>query len=688
MADRYWVGGSGTWDGSNTANWSASSGGASGASVPTSADSVFFDQAATYTVTMSGSLPCLDFTVSAGTVTFSTAAGPSLNISGSMSLIAGTVFNIGFGGIIFNSTTNGRTITTNGVTLSMSTSSSITFNGTGGGWTLGSALTTNGTLNITRGSFNTGNYALTAAALFSSNSNTRAITLGSSTVTLSDVNPIAFNTNTGLTFNAGTSTITCTAFLAIGFAGGPTSSTGVTFYNVAFTGAAQNTITIQAINTFNNITITGPSSVGILPVVFTAQQTINGALSTTSTAGNRRVSLFSNTYGTSRSLIINSAPSIVDVDFRDIVVTGSASPISGTRIGNCAGNSGITFSTPKTVYWSFLTGGDWWQNAWSTSSGGGVNTDNFPLPQDTAIIENTGLNSAANIAFNRATNLPTMSLSTRTNSTTLQFSTFAHFAYGNWAFGSGTNTSGTGSITFAGRGSQTITSAGKSFSGSINIDVLSGSVTLQDAFSPLGDLSIVTGTFDANNYNVSVPNVFSSNTNTRTINIGSGTWLIYGSTGWITSTITGLTVTGTGTISMSRSAAITFNGGGIQTWPTINQANSGALTISGSNKFQNITNTRAPFGATTVRFAGGSVNEFVNFNLTGSSSGICTLTSNTTTQAILRKVDPWYMGANSTDSGNNSNLIFTAGGGIDYLNVSYINGQGPITNTNFLLMFI
>jgi hypothetical protein len=46
------------------------------------------------------------------------------------------------------------------------------------------------------------------------------------------------------------------------------------------------------------------------------------------------------------------------------------------------------------------------------------------------------------------------------------------------------------------------------------------------------------------------------------------------------------------------------------------------------------------------------------------------------------------MGANSTNSGNNSNLIFTAGGSIDYLNVSYINGQGLITNTNFLLMFI
>lgn len=38
MAARYWVGGSGTWDGSSTTHWSATDGGASGASAPTTAD--------------------------------------------------------------------------------------------------------------------------------------------------------------------------------------------------------------------------------------------------------------------------------------------------------------------------------------------------------------------------------------------------------------------------------------------------------------------------------------------------------------------------------------------------------------------------------------------------------------------------------------------------------------------------
>jgi hypothetical protein len=43
MADRYWVGGSATWDSAAGTKWSATSAGAGGASVPTSADDVYFD---------------------------------------------------------------------------------------------------------------------------------------------------------------------------------------------------------------------------------------------------------------------------------------------------------------------------------------------------------------------------------------------------------------------------------------------------------------------------------------------------------------------------------------------------------------------------------------------------------------------------------------------------------------------
>lgn len=55
MAARFWVGGTGTWNTTSTANWSATSGGAAGASAPTSVDTVNFDanSGSSYTVTIS-----------------------------------------------------------------------------------------------------------------------------------------------------------------------------------------------------------------------------------------------------------------------------------------------------------------------------------------------------------------------------------------------------------------------------------------------------------------------------------------------------------------------------------------------------------------------------------------------------------------------------------------------------------
>ena len=69
MANRYWVGGTGTWNTTSTTNWSASDGGASGASVPTSADSVFFTDSSGLTgasvITLSGNINCLGFNFTA-----------------------------------------------------------------------------------------------------------------------------------------------------------------------------------------------------------------------------------------------------------------------------------------------------------------------------------------------------------------------------------------------------------------------------------------------------------------------------------------------------------------------------------------------------------------------------------------------------------------------------------------------
>jgi hypothetical protein len=87
-------------------------------------------------------------------------------------------------------------------------------------------------------------------------------------------------------------------------------------------------------------------------------------------------------------------------------------------------------------------------------------------------------------------------------------------------------------------------------------------------------------------------------------------------------------------------------------------------------------------------FTAGTTNVFTAFNLTGQATRVCTLGSTSAAQATLQKSTTWYMGANSTNGGNNTNLVFSAGDGIDYLSVSYINGlPAVVTNKGYFFNF-
>ena len=585
MANRYWVGGSGTWSTTSTTNWSATSGGAGGASVPTAADSVFFDQAGTYTVTCTGALTCLDITVSAGTVTFAQGVSPTFAISGSMSLLAGTAWNAS-GVITFNATTTGKTVTTNGVTLNTTI---INFNGVGGGWTLGSALTTGSSqgVTVTAGSFNTGNYNITCGPFTISGTSTRSVTLGSSTISFGNGNTgTTWNatTITGLTFSAGTSTLT-TAQSTLTFIGG-----GLTYYNLNIANGGASTKTITGANTYNDFAVAAPSTAGVTTVTFDSKQTINGTLSTTSTAGNRRVFFASATYGISVDLAVNSAPSLTDADFRGLYVTGTSAPISGTRIGNRGECRGITFSTPKTVYF-VATGANWSGNNWSNSSGGAVSTDYFPLPQDTATINNSS-NATLNIDFGYTS---TFDASARTSAITVNFTSSAT-AYGDWKNGSGVTLAASSALTFSGGGTQTITSAGKTFSCPITVDTYGGTVQLADALN-IGSqvLAVTNGTFDTKGYAVAAGSLSSSNSNVRTITLGSSTLTFSGTSPIVFTVATNLTfLAGTSIINsvVTLSGGVTTNLGG-QTYNnftfTNNSTSTLERTITGANTFNNLT---------------------------------------------------------------------------------------------------
>lgn len=617
MADRYWVGGSGTWNTTSTTNWSATSGGSGGASAPTVSDNVYFDQAGTYTVTVSNS-KCLNITVSAGTVSFS-GFGALVEVRGSLSFIAGTTWTTNSGTLTFSSTLFGTFITTNGTTL---TASNVTFNGAGGGWILGSALTVSSALNITQGTINTspsGNYSITAGGdINSTGTLTRGISLNASTV--STAGGINF-AGSGLTFNAGTSQINLSSDT------GALTGAGYTFYNVAFTGsgAAGNTRSIAnalgtaASITLNNLSITGPSTTGRAIFNIATQTIINGVFSTAGTAGNRRIFVLPAAGSPGESLIVNSAPSLTDVDFQYISAYGSAAPISGTRIGNRGNCKGITFSTPKTVYWNLAGAQNWSATAWATTPTGTPSTDNFPLPQDTAAFTDSGSVTGTITLDSAFGYVSSVDMSARTSAMTLSVANGTS-VYGNWVNGSGTTISGTSTLTFTGGTTQTITSAGKVFSCPITVDTYGGTVQLGDALD-IGSntLTVTNGTFNSGSYGFSAGAFSSSSSNVRAVNFGSGTITLTSNSPISISTVTNLTFNaGTSQINLTASGT-SFSTGGLTFYNvSFTSTNVNTATIIGANTFNNLTFAApASTGSSKAQFYG---NNTVNGTLTVSGS--------------------------------------------------------------------
>lgn len=110
MADRFWVGGTGTWDSTSTANWSASSGGAPGASAPTSADNVFFDDnSGTGTCTTDATAICQNMTMNSATLGLTLGANFTAAASSLWTLTRGVVnindYVLTVGAVAFTGTT-------------------------------------------------------------------------------------------------------------------------------------------------------------------------------------------------------------------------------------------------------------------------------------------------------------------------------------------------------------------------------------------------------------------------------------------------------------------------------------------------------------------------------------------------------------------------------------------------------
>jgi hypothetical protein len=345
MADRYWILGTGTWDATNTVNWSTSSGGAGGASVPTAADDVYFDAnsnvlATAFTVTMATSTRfCRDFTAS-GLDGAMTLAGTSIGLAVSGSLFWPTTnFTRTYTGTTtFNATTTGKTITTNGT----SAGTAVTFNGIGGGWSLGSALSTP-TLTLTNGTLDLAGYTTTHSLRLTTASGTKNLTFNGGTILCTNTSVTAFNnaqpTNFTTTAGTGTGVISMTSASAKTFVGG-----GSTF-NCTLNQGGAGALTITGSNTFNNITNTYKST-GATSILFTAGTTSTFTDWNASGESTRLLTIGS---VTAASHTLSKASGTVSADFLSIsrsTATGGAGWYAGANSTDGGNNSGWIFTAP------------------------------------------------------------------------------------------------------------------------------------------------------------------------------------------------------------------------------------------------------------------------------------------------------------------------------------------------------
>ena len=672
MADRYWVGGTGNWDASDTSHWAIISGGAGGASVPSSVDNVIFDSlsnASAYTVTVSGIANCLDLTINnplTGAVTW--AGSSALSIYGSL-LIASGITRTYNGAITYRATTTGKTLTFNSTVMSSPT----TFDGIGGGWTLQDNWNNNiGDITLTRGSLDTNGKTVAAFTFGSSNSNTRTLSLGSSILNVSGT--WNFGTVTGLTFNVSTSTINLTSGGGNTFIGG-----GLTYNIVTLVSTGAIVVVFQGANTFATLSITGPAN-KTQKISFNANQIITGTLTITGNSLTNRVFITSDIVGTTRTITAN-AVSLSNCDFQDITGAGVAT-WSGTSLGNALGNSGITFTTPVTRY--AVVAGSWSSTAtWSVSSGGAGGAS-VPLCHDTVILDALSNPGTYTMDMPRvgADITCTDFKRTLTNSVT-------NSIYGSLILGSemALSASMVNIWDFYGRSSHTIKCARKTIPNRNIFYAFGGNYSLQDNYanSFASGLIVYNGTFDANDYDVTINNFDSSATTARVIKMGSGTWTMttVNGTSWNCSTATNLTLdAGTSTILVTdtTSAESVFNGGNknYHKLEFKRGASTGINTINNTGSFNIIKDTGTV--GHILRFTAGTTVTVREFDVTGNGAGNEISLNSSTTGAfnliksgggiiscnflniqhcVATPASTWYAGINSV----NNQAVATAGSG-------------------------
>lgn len=258
MTNYFWVGGAGNIDNVGTTHIAIVSGGPGGFGPVTSSDSLTIDSnsgSANYSAGLSSGFACTDLNIgapSAGTLTLSGSGTATL--SGILNVTSSSGISITYSGTFnFTSTATGKTITSNGISFA---ATSMTFNGVGGGWTLGSAINiSGGALTVTNGSFSDGGFNVTANTHALSNSNARSVNRSGIWTLVGAGTVYSCATSTNLTLTD-TGTVNCTNSSASAMIISPGTTSGVAIANLKVS-ASSGALALTATNFFNKIDLTG-----------------------------------------------------------------------------------------------------------------------------------------------------------------------------------------------------------------------------------------------------------------------------------------------------------------------------------------------------------------------------------------------------------------------------------------------
>lgn len=621
MASRFAVGitGTKTWTNADTSIWSATSGGASGASVPGSGDTVTLDANSGTGILQ----PNYDFTVTSitmgafgGTLDFSiNNNNPTLN-SLNCSGTGIRTFNMGNGtwNVVGNSTTIWTTSTSTNLTFNAN-NSTLQFSYSG----------SVGTRSITYSTSHTYNIVLITAG-------SDIVATGTSALTCTgNYSEAGF---TGTHTNSGGMTVGGNFTLGLG---STFSSTAGTLMLTSSTSAAINT---NGVNMNKNLNINGSG-------IFTLQNNIDmsGALAVTMTLTqgtfnannfNVSISMFNTSNSNVRSLIMGSGT---------WTISGS-----GTTIWNFTTTTNLTFNP-----------------------GNSTLLFSYPGATGTRII-NPGNLSYYNITINNASDIISINSGFTTNNMlsvagvniasslvgtarVISFKSASFSSIASWT-----------DISFI------MTNSGGSW-------ILNENLTMTG--TSLYSITITGGNFDTGGFNVSTKSFNSSNSNIRSVMLRASTVTLTGSgTVWNVSTTSNLTFSaGTSTIKMNdaSSASKTFSGDSLTYWNIlISGSGTGMFILGTSAVSMTLNNLSVDTPPHTVQFFAGGTTAISTLTLSGTTGNVnifqstvngslwfITASSGVLSEDFISLQDSWasggavfVAGANSVDVSDNTGWIF------------------------------